>query len=113
MKFGGICIETNNAPRLAEFYQSFLQEEPFIEGSHYSFKSIAVYDPGSVTVAEEKNIWLSFHTADLDELYARLSREIPNLKIVSPPERKPWGAYAFWLLDPDGNKIAVYQEADH
>jgi hypothetical protein len=31
MKFGGICIETNNAPRLAEFYKIVLQEEPLVE----------------------------------------------------------------------------------
>jgi len=50
MKFGGVCIETDNAPRLAEFYKIVLQEEPFVEGSHYGFGNIAVYDSGSVFV---------------------------------------------------------------
>ena len=54
MNFGGICIETDNAPRLAEFYKIVLQEEPFVEGNHYGFGNIAVYDPGRVTVAKDK-----------------------------------------------------------
>ena len=32
--------------------------------------------------------------------------------LISPPERKPWGAYSFWFLDPDGNKIAVAQKRE-
>ncbi|MCL2284780.1 MAG: VOC family protein [Firmicutes bacterium] len=107
MTFGGICITTSDAPRLAEFYKILLQEEPFVEGSHYAFGKIAVWDPGDVKMATEKNIWLQFFDSNIDELYERLLREIPGIRIVSPPERKPWGAYSFWLLDPDGNKIAV------
>lgn len=110
MKFGGICIETDNALRLAEFYKIVLQEEPFVEGSHYGFGNIAVYDPGGVTVAKDKNIWLQCFAADLDAEYERLLREIPGIEIILPPERRPWGAYSFWFVDPDGNKIAVAQE---
>jgi len=47
MRFGGICITTDNAQRLAAFYKTVFQEEPFVEGSHYSFNSIAIYDPGA------------------------------------------------------------------
>ena len=54
MNFSGICIETDNAPRLAEFYKIVLQKEPFIEGSHYAFGDIAVYDPGEVNVERIK-----------------------------------------------------------
>lgn len=112
MKFTGICIETDNAPRLAEFYKILLQEEPIVEGSHYGFSNIAVYDPGNVKVAKDKNVWLTFSNANIDELYERLLKEIPDIEIIAPPERKPWGAYSFWFNDPDGNKIAVYQEVE-
>jgi len=112
MRFSGLCIETDNAPRLAEFYKIVLQEEPFVEGSHYGFGKIAVYNPGGVTVAKEKNIWLIFGTADLDAEYGRLLREIPDIKVISPPERKPWGAYSFWFADPEGNKISVFEERE-
>ncbi|MCL2434023.1 MAG: hypothetical protein FWD16_05840 [Clostridia bacterium] len=109
MKIGGVCIETNNAPRLAEFYKIVLQEEPFIEGSHYGFGGIAIYDPGGVKLSKEKNVWLQCSDPDIDALYTRLLREIPGIDILSPPERRPWGAYSFWFADPDGNKIAVAQ----
>ena len=110
MKFGGICIETDNAPRLAEFYRIVLQEEPFVEGIHYGFGNIAVWDPGGATVAKGINIWLQCFVEDLDAEYERLLREIPGIEITSPPERRPWGAYSFWFVDPDGNKIAVAQK---
>ena len=110
MKFGGVCITTDDAPRLAAFYKIVFQEEPHVEGRHYAFGNLAVWDPGDVKMAPDKNIWLQFGDADIDALYGRLLREIPDIKIISPPERKPWGAYSFWFLDPDGNKIAVAQE---
>lgn len=91
MRFVGICIETDNAPRLAEFYRIVLKEEPFIEGSHYGFGNFAVYDPRGVTVAKEKNIWLQCFAEDLDAEYERLLREIPDIEIISLPERRQWG----------------------
>ena len=110
MKFGGVCITTDDAPRIAEFYKIILQEDPNVEGSHYGFGNLAVWNPGDIKVIKDKNIWLQFFDADIDSLYERLLREIPDIEIISPPERKPWGAYSFWFLDPDGNKIAVAQE---
>lgn len=110
MRFNAICIETNDAPRLAEFYEIFLQKKPVIEGQHYGFGKVAIWNPGDVKVAKNKNIWLMCSDADIDALYERLLREIPDIEIIAPPERKPWGAYSFWFLDPDGNKIAVAQD---
>lgn len=75
MKFCGVCIETDNAPRLAGFYKIVLKEEPFVEGSHYGFGKIAVYNPGGVTVAKDKNIWLTYCVADLDEEYEQPNRQ--------------------------------------
>ena len=112
LKFGGVCITTDDAPRLAGFYKILLQEEPFIEGSHYGFGKLAVYDPGDVKVVKEKNIWLMFGDTDIDTLYERLLREITDIEIISPPERKPWGAYSFQFYDPDGNGISVFQDRE-
>jgi len=112
MNFCGVCITTNNAPRLAEFYKTVLQEEPLVEGNHYGFSGIAVYNPGDVKVLSEQNIWLQCFVDDIDALYERLLNEIPDIKIISPPETKPWGAYSFWMADPDGNKIAVARQGN-
>ena len=111
MEFGGICITTDDAPRLAAFYQKVLQKEPFVEGDHYAFGRIAIYDPGDVIAAKDKGIWLQCFDTDIDALYERLLREIPGIEILAPPEKRPWGAYSFWFKDPDGNKIAVAQHA--
>lgn len=111
MELSGVCITTNNAPRLAEFYKIVFAREPFVEGSHYGFGNLAVYDPGDVPNAKEQTIWLQCFDFDIDALYARLLREIPDIHIIAPPERKPWGAYSFWFSDPDGNKVAVAQKA--
>jgi predicted enzyme related to lactoylglutathione lyase len=112
MKFSGVCITTNDAPRLVAFYKAIFQEEPFVEGSHYSFKNLAIYDPGDVAMSNEKNIWLMYGDTDIDALYERLLREIPGIDIIAPPEKKPWGAYSFWISDPDGNKIAIAQNGE-
>ncbi|MCL2672415.1 MAG: VOC family protein [Clostridiales bacterium] len=109
MHFQGISITTDNAPRLAAFYKLVLQEEPFIEGSHYSFENLNIYNPGDVKLPKDKTIWLMFSDANIDALHARLLRDIPEISILAPPERKPWGAYSFWFQDPDGNKISVFQ----
>ena len=112
MKFGGVCITTNNVSRLVDFYQTVLQEKPFQEGKHYAFSSLAVYDPGGVTVTQHNNTWLQCFDSDIDALYERLLREIPGIEIIDPPIRRPWGAYSFWFKDPDGNKIAVAQNRE-
>jgi len=110
MKFRSVCITTDDVFRLAEFYKIVLGEEPFAEGSHYSFSSINIWNPGDGSVTKDKNTWMIFDDANIDALYDRLLRDIPNIKIISPPERKPWGAYAFWFADPDGNRISVFEE---
>ena len=109
MKFGGICITTDDSSALAEFYKIIFQEEPVMEGSHYSFSSIAIYNPGDVVIIKDKSIWIQCFVEDLDKEYTRLLREIPNINIISPPKKRPWGAYSFWFFDLDGNKIAVAQ----
>jgi len=111
MRLGGLCITTDNAQRLAEFYRIVFQKEPFIEGNHYTFDNLAIYDPGDVQANNDKTIWLQCFDRDIDALYARLLREIPNISIISPPIRRPWGAYSFQFSDPDGNNIAVAQES--
>ena len=109
MKIGGICIETRNAPRLAEFYSVVLQEAPRVEGTHYAFTMLAVSASDDASASGANSVWLQCFDADIDALHARLLRELPDIVIISPPERRPWGAYSFWFADPDGNRIAVAQ----
>ena len=112
MKLCGVCILTDNAPRLAAFYEAVLRESPLVEGSHYGFNGsqLAVYDPGGVTVPKDKCMSLMFYVDGLLAEYDRLRRDIPGIVITSPPERKPWGAFSFWFLDPDGNTVSLIEK---
>ena len=56
MKFAAICILTDNAPRLASFYEKVLRETPKVDGSHYAFSKFSVWDNGNVVMSEHKNI---------------------------------------------------------
>lgn len=109
MRFEAICIYTNNAPRLAAFYEKLLREKPNVEGSHYGFSKIAVYDPGGVNVVKDKNMSIMLSAGDLQAEYERLLNEIPDIAITSPPQRRPWGAYSFWFTDPDGNMVSIFE----
>ena len=112
MELRAVCILTSDAPRLAGFYAALLKEEPFVEGSHYTFvrSKLAVYDPGDVKTAEDKNMSVIFETEDVDSEYARLTAELPGIDMTSPPEKRPWGAYSFWLRDPDGNTVSIAEK---
>jgi len=112
MELCGVCILTNNAPRLASFYTTVLREEPVVAGEHYGFEhaQLAVYNPGGINVVADKNMSLMYFADDLDVEYERLLKEIPGIEITSPPQVRPWGAYSFWFVDPDGNTISLIQK---
>ena len=112
MKLCGVCIITNNAPRLATFYATVLQEQPGVDGNHYGFDNaqLAVYDPGNVSVVNEKNMSIMFYVDNVQREYERLLKEIPCISIASPPECRPWGAFSFWFLDPDGNTVSFIEQ---
>ena len=91
MKLCGMCILTDNAPRLAAFYEMAFQESPVVDGQHYGFDNaqLAVYNPGNVNVVNDKNMSLMYFVHDVIKEYDRLIREIPDIGIISPPERRP------------------------
>jgi hypothetical protein len=112
IKLCGVSILTDNAPRLAAFYEIALQELPNVQGQHYGFDNaqIAVYNPGNVAISKDKNMSLMFFVQDLITEYNRLPKEIPGITITSPPERRPWGAFSFWFLDADGNTVSFIEQ---
>ena len=87
MTFGGICITTPDAQHLAAFYRALFQAEPLIEGSHYGFGSVSIWDPGDAEAPRSNPVWLQCFDPDIDVLYQRLLRDIPDIRIISPPER--------------------------
>lgn len=113
MKLCGVCVLTDDAPRLAAFYEAVFQEAPLVEGSHYGFHGaqLSVYDPGDVRVVPDKNMSLMYYVTDLAAEYKRLLA-IPGATVTSPPERRPLGAYSFWFQDPDGNTVSFIESAE-
>ena len=114
MKLCGVCILTDNAPRLAAFYETVFRETAAVDGQHYGFDNaqLAVYNPGNVNMVDDKNMSLMYYVGDVMAEYARLMREIPDIRITSAPERRPWGAFSFWFLDPDGNEVSFIERVD-
>ncbi len=114
MKLCGVCILTDDAPRLAAFYETVLKESPVVDGQHYGFDDaqLAVYNPGNVNVVNDKNMSLMFYVDDVSKEYGRLIEEVRNIVIKSPPERRPWDAFSFWFLDPDGNTVSFIEKKD-
>ena len=112
MKLCGVCIYTDDAPRLAAFYEALFEEAPLVEGTHYSFATaqLSVYNPGGVTVPTDKSMALMYFVPDLMAAYERVQREVPGLRVETPPERKPWGAFSCWILDPDGNTVSLVEQ---
>ena len=39
----------------------------------------------------------------------KLLKEIPDINITSLPEHRPWGAFSFGFLDPDGNAVSFIE----
>lgn len=114
MRLCGVCIYTNDAPRLASFYTTVLREAPAVAGEHFGFDhaQLAVYNPGRINVVPDKNMSLMYFVEDVKAEYERLQKEIPGIIISSPPQVRPWGAYSFWFLDPDGNIVSFIESAN-
>jgi len=114
MKLCGVCILTDDAPKLAAFYRAVLQEAPVVQGEHFGFAGaqLAVYNPGDARVVHDKNMSLMYYVPDLMREYTRLKKELPDIRVTSPPQHRPWGAFSFWFSDPDGNTVSLIEKAD-
>jgi predicted enzyme related to lactoylglutathione lyase len=119
MKFNGICILTENVPRLSEFYQKILNAKAVGDEIHTEIVTqgcgLAIY---AKSVAERDmkfdfsahwgagNVTLMFCVENVDEEYARLQPFIRDF--MTHPTTYPWGARSFHFRDPDGNIVDFY-----
>ncbi len=118
MQFTGICLITQNVPKLADFYAKVLGVTGEGDAMHYALHtegaSIAIFSlegmesmaPQSMQGAGHGNITIMFEVEDVDTEYARLEPFIHNFVML--PTTHPWGARSFWFRDPDGNIIDFY-----
>lgn len=107
MKLCGVCVLTDNVPRLARFYEQVLCCPPEGDAVHVSFSAaqLAVWNPGDVTVSPHKTASLMFYVDDAEGEYRRLGALGLGIRFQSAPTSKPWGVRSFSFLDPDGNEV--------
>lgn len=105
-----VCIETNNVPKIADFYRSIMNIRNDIECKDevHQFISlegvtITVYNDGSVKNNNNQNISIAFTVDNVDQEYERLLSL--GISVIDPPTTRPWGARNMHFCDPDNNHI--------
>lgn len=111
MKFVGISINTNNVPRLVDFYSMVLCAEAEGDDTHSVFGKfkLAIWNPGAIDEdklkTSERFFTLMFEVDNVDDEYERLKNLDIEIVFTSEPRTYPWGARAFGFKDLDGNNI--------
>jgi catechol 2,3-dioxygenase-like lactoylglutathione lyase family enzyme len=118
MKFVGICLITNNVPRLADFYTKVLgvsaegddvHVELHTEGAGmaiFSSGGMESMAPGSMQGVGYGSCTIAFEVDDVDAAYERL--KLFGVDFVLHPTTHPWGARSLWFRDPDGNIVDFF-----
>jgi len=116
MFFTGICLITEDVPRLVAFYETVLQtvfsgddlhSESRVEGAYFAIYSRSASNEqmqfGLGPVQGRGTVALMFTVEDVDLEYARIRSLLANT--LTEPKTYPWGARAFHFFDPDGNLV--------
>ena len=118
MRFNGICIVTQNVPRLCAFYREILKLEPEegdvfkiipTEGAMLSIFSSEHMDEmarGCLKGAGYGSYTIELEVEDVDQEFERL--QAMDVEIVKPPTTQPWGRRSVWFRDPDRNIVNFY-----
>lgn len=117
IRFGGICLVTEEVPPLVAFYRTVLQMEPEGYDAHaefalergglaiFSLQGMEELSPGSMAKAGAGACVIMLQTEDCDLAYHRLTAA--GAKVVEAPATFSRGARSAWFHDPDGNIIDV------
>src|SRR3990172_2713101 len=111
MELNGLCIHTNNVPRLVDFYSEVLGLKA--QGNHihavFTEVKLAIWNTGAIDENQfkisERFFTLMFGVENIDNEYERLSHSDIPIVFTSQPKDNPWGTRAFGFKDPDGNNI--------
>lgn len=119
MRFAGICLITEDVPRLVDFYQRVLgitfdgdaiHAQALIDGAGFAIyaRSAANQDMrfGLGPVHGTGNVTLMFQVDDVDAAYARLLPFVTSF--ITRPNTYQWGARAVHFFDPDGNIVDFF-----
>ena len=117
MKLRGISINTNNVPRLVDFYSKVLNSKAEGDNIHSVFNefNLAIWNPGNIDEdafgMSERYFTLMFEVENVDNEYERLKNSDLQIVFTSQPETYPWGARAFGFKESDGNNIDFLSSA--
>lgn len=121
MRFSGLCLVTEDVPRLAAFYRTVLQVEPDSDDTHAEFGleggGLAIFGlqgmedmaPGSMAGAGAGACVIMLEVEDCDAEHRRLAEA--GMQVVKAPATYPWGARSTWFRDPEGNIVDLFSRA--
>ena len=117
----GVCLVTDDVPRLRAFYEMLLDVQGEGDDHHvdlrpagagltiFATQGMEEMAPGSMAGAGAGNTVLGIHlegdAGTIDVVQARLLEL--GIPIVKPPQTHPWGSRSVWFRDPDGNLISL------
>ncbi|MBX2993119.1 MAG: nuclear transport factor 2 family protein [Bacteroidetes bacterium] len=119
---GGVFFKSKDPTALVKWYDEHLGTK-FGDAQHYSFRWRELNDRDSVGrtvlgifgeetkyfLPSEKPFMLNFRVKNLEALLAKLRKE--NVRVEEKVESYEYGKFG-WILDPEGNKIELWEPID-
>ena len=118
MVFIGICLLTDDVPRLRDFFTNIFNaafdgDEIFslvkVKGAILSICSTDVMEemaPDSMSGAGNGNFTIEVEVDEVDKIYEELMHS--DVLIVKKPTTQLWGRRSLWIRDPDGNIVNLF-----
>lgn len=118
---GGIFFKANDPAKLAAWYKNHLDLDvqdwggvAFQEGAGADLKpklqSHLVWSPFEANTdyfkPSEKPFMINYRVHDLDAVLAELRKE--NVEVDPNPQKSEFGYFA-WIMDPEGNRIELWE----
>ena len=108
MKFGEVCLLTNDVLRLAAFYKQLLEIDNGSDDEVHQFlitegTTLTIYNDGSIKNNQNQNICLAFTVDDIEREYKNVLAL--GAKVIEGPTKRPWGAINMSFYDPDNNMV--------
>jgi predicted enzyme related to lactoylglutathione lyase len=116
---GGIFFKTKDPKQTREWYKNYLGFDTNEYGSSFNWQDengkqcttqwSLFKDDTKYFAPSEKEFMMNYRVENLEELLKVLKEE--GVTIVGEMETYDYGKFG-WILDPDGNKIELWEPAD-
>ncbi len=118
---GGIFFKSKNPEKAREWYKNHLGIESDQYGGMFQWRKYHAPEKTGCTVwspfpedtdyfnPSEKPCMFNYRVADLEKLLEALNRE--GIEQVGEMQTYDYGKFA-WIMDPDGNKIELWEPVD-